>query len=74
MKSIQVEQIAIIKNNSGSKQIEALKKITGSDKIKKNGKILIVCDFTASYKELKREIAEIMNVKESEIYLKYSER
>lgn len=74
MQTINIEQIAIIKTNAGTKQIEALKKLTGSDKIKKNGKILIVCDFTASYKTLKSEIAKIMNIKESEIYFKYSER
>jgi len=74
MRSIQVEHIAIIKRNAGKRQIEALKKLTGSDKIKVNGKILTVCDFTGIYKDVKAEIAKIFNISESNIYLKYSER
>jgi len=74
MKQICIEHISIIKRNAGKNQIEQLRKLTGSDKIKQNGKILTVCDFNGYYKDVKAEIAKIFNIKQSDIYLKYSEK
>ena len=73
MNVVTIEHLVILKAEATKQQIEALNKLTGPDKVTFNGKIIITTDFKGFKYIVKKEVAEIFSIKESEIYITISE-
>jgi len=74
MKQVIIEHLVIYCKSPSFAQLKELEKLTGSDKIKINGKIIVVCDFQGIYKEVRKDIARIFEINPSLIYLTHSEK
>jgi len=74
MKPVTIQHIVILKSNATDEQIEKLKDLTGSDKIKHNGHITVKTEFV-NYKEyIRQKVSEIFSIPLHLIYLSYSEK
>jgi len=73
MKAIIISHLVILKSNPTFKQLKELEQLVKSDDIKNNGKIIVKCDFQGIYKEVKKDVAKIFDIKTSLIYLTTTE-
>lgn len=74
MKPVTIEYLVILKPHATPDQIEKLKDLTGSDKIKYNGHITTKTNFIAKKEDVRKQVAEIFSIPLHLIYLSYSEK
>jgi len=73
-KLITIEQILITSSHYEYKRLKELEKYLKTDSIKTNGHITIKCQFEGVLHEVRKAIAEIMNIGSTNIYLSYFEK
>lgn len=69
-----LENVLALKNDAGYKQLKKLSETLKSDEIKANGKLSVKCSIECDLKATKKKIAEILEIKESQILLTYTEK